>query len=114
MARETTKWPSTRWPITKIMSSDGCNGNRVPLEMGPWYDFREFGCHLGNVGLQEFYQVTFRKKIYETIEQLQNDLDEWIDHYNNERTHQGKICEGRTPMQTLEEGKAIWREKFVA
>ena len=26
------------------------NGNRVPLEMGPWYDFREFGCHLGNVG----------------------------------------------------------------
>ena len=38
MARETTKWPSTRWPITKIMSSDGCNGNRVPLEMGPWYD----------------------------------------------------------------------------
>ena len=36
MARETTKWPSTRWPITKIMSSDGCNGNRVPLEMGPW------------------------------------------------------------------------------
>ena len=53
MARETTKWPSTRWPITKIMSSDGCNGNRVPLEMGPWYDFREFGCHLGNVGSYE-------------------------------------------------------------
>ena len=51
MARETTKWPSTRGPITKIMSSDGCNGNRVPLEMGLWYDFREFGCHLGNVGL---------------------------------------------------------------
>ena len=64
--------------------------------------------------LQEFYQLTFRKKIYETIEQLQNDLDEWIDHYNNERTHQGKICERRTPMQTLEKGKAIWRRKFVA
>ena len=45
MARETTKWPSTRWPITKIMSSDGCNGNRVPLEMGPWYDFRELLMH---------------------------------------------------------------------
>ena len=57
MARETTKWPSTRWPITKIMSSDGCNGNRVPLEMGPWYDFREFGCHLGNVGLICFAMV---------------------------------------------------------
>ena len=63
--------------------------------------------------LQEFYQVTFRKKIYETIEQLQIDLDQWIDYYNNERSHQGKVCEGRTPMQTLIDGKAIWKEKFV-
>ena len=63
--------------------------------------------------LQEFYQITFRKKIYDSIEMLQNDLDLWIDHYNNERTHQGKVCEGRTPMQALEGGKAIWKEKFV-
>ena len=63
--------------------------------------------------LQEFYQVTFRKKIYEDIDQLQIDLDLWIDHYNNERTHQGKVCEGRTPMQTLKGGKQIWKEKFV-
>ena len=63
--------------------------------------------------LQEFYQVTFRKKIYQDIVQLQNDLDLWIDHYNNEPTHQGKVCEGRTPMQTLEDGKEIWKEKFV-
>ena len=63
--------------------------------------------------LQEFYQVTFRKKVYQDIDQLQNDLDLWIDHYNNERTHQGKVCEGRTPMQTLEDGKQIWKEKFI-
>lgn len=44
---------------------------------------------------------------------LQIDLDLWIDHYNNERTHQGKVCEGRTPRQTLEDGKEIWKEKFV-
>ena len=31
---------------------------------------------------------------------------------NNERT-QGKICEGKTPMQTLEDGKRIWKEKFI-
>ncbi|HIF0309335.1 TPA: IS481 family transposase, partial [Legionella pneumophila] len=29
--------------------------------------------------LQEFYQVTFRKKIYESIDELQKDLDEWMD-----------------------------------
>lgn len=63
--------------------------------------------------LQEFYQVAFRKKIYDSIDMLQKDLDEWIDHYNNDRTHQGKICEGRTPMQTLIDGKQIWKEKFV-
>ena len=63
--------------------------------------------------LQEFYQVTFRKKVYDSIEMLQKDLDEWIEYYNTERTHQGKICEGRTPMQTLVDGKAIWKEKFV-
>ena len=63
--------------------------------------------------LQEFYQVTFRKKIYTDMEQLQTDLDVWINSYNNERTHQGKMCCGRTPLDTLEDGKQIWKEKFV-
>jgi transposase InsO family protein len=63
--------------------------------------------------LQEFYQVTFRKKIYETIEELQKDLDEWLQYYNNERTHQGKMCCGRTPIQTLMDSKTIWMEKFI-
>lgn len=62
--------------------------------------------------LQEFYQVTLRKKIYETIDDLQNDLDEWLQYYNNERTHQGKMCCGRTPIQTLVDGKQLWKEKF--
>lgn len=64
--------------------------------------------------LHEFYQVTFRKKIYRDIESLQSDLDEWISYYNHERTHQGKKCCGRTPIATLEDGKRIWKEKYVA
>jgi hypothetical protein len=39
------------------------------------------------------------------------DLDEWIEYYNNNRTHQGKICCGRTPMQTMIVGREIWNEK---
>ena len=39
--------------------------------------------------------------------------DEWIDTYNNDRSHQGKICEGRTPLQTLEDGKKIWKKNFL-
>ena len=61
--------------------------------------------------LQEFYQITFRRKLYLTLEELQHDLDEWIDYYNHRRTHQGKVCCGRTPMQTMIEGKEAWQEK---
>lgn len=64
--------------------------------------------------LNEFYQVAFRKKIYTTLEELQNDLDGWLTHYNNERTHQGKMCCGRTPMATFEDGKRIYRDKMIA
>ena len=63
---------------------------------------------------QEFYQVTFRKKVYRDLESLQLDLDQWVEYYNNERTHQGKMCCGRTPMETLEDGKSICEEKMVA
>ena len=61
--------------------------------------------------LNEFYQVTFRKKLYSDMEELQKDLDVWIEYYNNERTHQGKMCCGRTPIDTLLDGKTIWAEK---
>lgn len=61
--------------------------------------------------LEEFYQIAFRKKIYETLDELQKDLDDWVDYYNHHRTHQGKMCCGRTPMQTLLDGKKIWQEK---
>ena len=64
--------------------------------------------------LNEFYQVAFRKKIYGTLEELQADLDLWINSYNHERTHQGKVCCGRTPMATFEDGKEICREKTIA
>jgi len=64
--------------------------------------------------LQEFYQVTFRKKLYSEKDELQKDLDDWLEYYNNERTHQGKMCCGCTPMDTLEDGKKLWKEKLVA
>jgi hypothetical protein len=61
--------------------------------------------------LNEFYRVTFRKKVYSDIESLQVDLDEYMDTYNRERTHQGKRCQGRTPMDTFLEGKKYFDDK---
>ena len=63
--------------------------------------------------LQEFYQVAFRKKLYRSLEELQQDLDIWIEHYNTERTHQDKMCCGRTPYATMLAGKEIWDAKIT-
>jgi len=63
--------------------------------------------------LNEFYRIAFRKKIYSDLETLQADLDEFLHRYNNERTHQGKRCKGRTPMVTFVEGKKVFNEKNI-
>jgi len=62
---------------------------------------------------KEFYAVTFRKKIYNTIEELQDDLDEWLTHYNTQRTHQGKNCKGMTPMECFEMNKHFAQIKLI-
>jgi transposase InsO family protein len=45
----------------------------------------------------EFYSVAFRKKLYRTVEEIQEDLDVFLQYYNRERTNQGRYCQGRTP-----------------
>jgi transposase InsO family protein len=64
--------------------------------------------------LDEFYRVAFRKKLYASIEDLQNDLDLWIKTYNAERPHQGRWCFGKTPMQTFLDAIPIAKEKMIA
>jgi transposase InsO family protein len=54
--------------------------------------------------LDEFYRVVFRKKIFHSTDELQTDLDMWLEFYNQKRTHQGKRCQGKTPMQTFADG----------
>jgi transposase InsO family protein len=61
----------------------------------------------------EFYATAFRKKIYSTLDELQTDLDAWMDDYNNNRTHTGKYCYGRTPMQTFMETLSLAKEKML-
>jgi len=62
---------------------------------------------------QEFYSIAFRTKVYKTIEELQKDLDDYLEKYNNERTHQGKHCVGRTPMGCLKEDKHLAQQKMI-
>jgi transposase InsO family protein len=64
--------------------------------------------------LDEFYRVAFRKKIYGAIEDLQGDLDRWIEEYNERRPHQGRWCYGKTPMQTFLDAIPLAKEKIMA
>lgn len=62
--------------------------------------------------LNEFYRITFRKKIYTNLADLQGDLDGWLREYNEERVHQGRWCYGRTPANvpghhSLSEGEVV-------
>jgi len=59
----------------------------------------------------EFYQVAFRKKLYPSLDELQADLDKWLEYYNRERTHTGKYCNGRTPLQTFSDTKHLAQQK---
>lgn len=61
----------------------------------------------------EFYAIAFRKKIYSSIEQLQTDLDLWIKDYNENRTHSGKYCFGKTPLQTFKESVHLAKEYYL-
>ena len=63
--------------------------------------------------LNEFYRIAFRKKLYASIEDLQNDLDLWVRSYNEERPHQGRWCFGKTPMQTFLDAAQTAREKQI-
>jgi transposase InsO family protein len=57
--------------------------------------------------LDEFIRETFRDKLYVSVEELQVDLDNWLDYYNNERPHRGYRNMGRRPIETIESGKAV-------
>ena len=63
--------------------------------------------------LDEFYRVAFRKKLYRSLAELQADLDQWLRQYNQVRTHQGRWCYGKTPMQTFLDSLPMAREKLI-
>jgi Integrase core domain len=61
----------------------------------------------------EFYQTAFRKKVYKNLEELQGDLDNWMQEYNESRIHSGKFCFGRTPLEKFLEAKHLAQEKML-
>ena len=67
------------------------------------------GCveRLNQIIQDEFYAVAFRKKLSNSLEEVQTDLDSFMSEYNTKRTNEGKRCLGKTPMETLEAGREL-------
>jgi transposase InsO family protein len=63
--------------------------------------------------LDEFYSIAFRKKVYNSIEDLEKDAEQWVWEYNNQRPHSGKYCFGKTPMQTFLDSISLAQEKYI-
>lgn len=63
---------------------------------------------------EEFYATAFRKKMYQDLEELQKDLDIWLEYYNTERPHSGKHCYGKTPMQTWNDSLHLTKDKLLS
>ena len=57
------------------------------------------------------YATAFRRKLYRSLEELQADVDIWVKDYNEQRTHSGKHCFGKTPMQTFIDSRHLALEK---
>ena len=51
--------------------------------------------------LDEFFRKAFREKFYDSVEELQKDLDEYLRFYNTERPHQGYRNMGKRPIDTV-------------
>ncbi len=49
----------------------------------------------------EFYAIAFRKKVYESLEHIQADLDAWMHQYNTSRTLPGNTPSGGRQFKLL-------------
>ena len=89
-------------------------GGSIEDQRRPFCDLVRFVERLHKTMKDEFYSIIFRKKLIFSLEELQKDLDEWMDKYNTLRPHSGKYCYGKTPLQTFEESKHIALEKQIS
>ena len=54
--------------------------------------------------LDEHFRVMGRKKFYESVDEMQKDLDVYLKHYNTKRPHQGRNMNGNTPEMAFKSG----------
>lgn len=92
----TTHWKGRCHDFEFFLKSVGI-GHRYTQVKHPWTN--GFTERLNRTILEEFLQVALRKTRYYSIDQLQRDLDLFMNDYNFNRTHQGYRLNGSTPAE---------------
>jgi len=92
----TTHWDGRCHDFEFFLKMSGI-GHHYTQVKHPWTN--GFTERLNRTILEEFLQVALRKTRYYSLEQLQNDLDLFMDDYNFSRPHQGYRLKGRTPAE---------------
>ena len=82
---------TTHWPRANHKFKKACERNNIRQTFTktkhPWTN--GYTERLNQTILDEFYSVMLRKKIYTSLEELQEDLDDFMYCYNFQRSHQG-------------------------
>jgi transposase InsO family protein len=92
----TTHWKGRCHDFEFFLKMTGI-GHHYTQVKHPWTN--GFTERLNRTILEEFLQVALRKTRYYTLQQLQNDLDRFMHHYNFNRPHQGYRLNGCTPVE---------------
>ncbi|GEB78915.1 hypothetical protein DDE01_03300 [Desulfovibrio desulfuricans] len=81
---------SCNWKI----SSTGQPASAAPQSNG-------FVERLHRTLLDEHFRIQGRRNWYESLDEMQSDLNAYLHHYNHKRAHQGRNMNGRTPYQAF-------------
>lgn len=99
----TTHWESKNHDFEELLKKLNIQ-HRLTKVRHPWTNG---ACErLNRTILEEFHQVAFRTKIYTSLEELDQDLQQYILSYNTKRTHHGKRTKGKIPIQLFQEKTA--------
>jgi len=75
-----------------------------PLDAHYVAPIKDFIERLHRTLLNEHFRLKGREKFYESVAEMQVDLDAYLVIYNTKRPHQGRGMNGMTPLQAFQNG----------
>ena len=98
----TTHWVNGKHEYEKYLETHGIRHTKIKPRTPQSNGMVE---RFNRTLLEEFYQIAMMKKVYSSLSELQEDLDQFICYFNFKRTNQGYRLKGKIPYQKFFESK---------